>query len=399
MVDIGKIKNIAVIGAGVQGHSITQICLMAGFDKVFLNDINQEAIERGIRWMIDNPETGLKKLESEGKLGEETTVKHLLNNLFKEVNLKKVAENADFVIEAVPEVMTIKKEVYKNLGEYTRKDTVLASNTSTMSISKLGEASGKPEKVIGMHFFSPIGNKLIEITKGNRTSDESVQIGIAIGEKLPSTEGKRVIINLEKETPGHIANRIIGSINPYLNWVFDQAISKDIPFEQIDADIIEFMPNGICKMCDGIGIDTVYNAMKYFEETLSPEFAPSKVLERLVNEGNLGLKTGKGFYDWTDGKSPEINPSNKAGIVEIEVLLAQFLNEGCRLLEQGVVKGYKTIDKVISAGYRIPGPFSMNKRNYERLSQKLEETAKITGKLYLRPCNLMKSGEFLKMRK
>jgi enoyl-CoA hydratase/3-hydroxyacyl-CoA dehydrogenase len=372
---------------------------MAGFNKVILNDISLEIIEKGIRWMINNPETGLKKLESEGKLVAASTYKELLERLVKETDLKKAVEKADFIIEAVPEVIGIKEDVYEQLGVYSKQDTILASNTSSMSISKLGEVSRKPEKVIGMHFFSPVSNRLIEITKGDKTSDDAIDIGVAVSEKLPSTEGKRVIICLDKETPGHIANRVVGAISPYYNWIFDQALERGISYEQLDADTSEFGGLGLCKLIDGIGVDTVYNVMKYFEETLNPEFAPSEVLVNLVESGNLGVKTGKGFYDWSDGKPPVIDPSKKAGLVDIEVLMAQQLNEGCRLLEQGIVKNYKIIDKAVTVGYRMPGPFSMNKRNYKRLSKKLEEAAKLTGKSYLKPCELMKSGEFLPMRR
>jgi enoyl-CoA hydratase/3-hydroxyacyl-CoA dehydrogenase len=160
-----------------------------------------------------------------------------------------------------------------------------------------------------------------------------------------------------------------------------------------------FLPNGVCLLCDGIGLDTVYNVLIYYSETLSPEFTPGKVITDMVETGNLGIKTGKGFYDWSKGTRPEIDPSRKAGLVDVEVLIAQQLNEGCRLLEQGVVKGYRVIDKAVSTGYRIPGPFSMGKRNYQQLSNKLEEISKTTGITYLKPCPLMKSGEFLKMRK
>jgi enoyl-CoA hydratase/3-hydroxyacyl-CoA dehydrogenase len=368
---------------------------MAGYEKVFLNDISHEIIDKGIGWMINNPETGLKKLDSDGKLNQEST----LERLFREIDLNKAVKNADFVIEAVPEVMEIKEDVYKNLGEYTGKDVILASNTSSMSITKLGEFSGKPEKVIGMHFFSPVRNELIEITKGDKTSNQSIELGVAVGKTLPATESKRVIICLDKETPGHIANRVIGSIGPYYNWIFDQALEKNISYEEIDADTSDFGGMGICTMIDGIGVDTVYNVMKYFEETLSPDFAPSQVLVDLVENGNLGMKTGKGFYEWKEGVPQKKEISKKADLVDFEVFLGQQLNEGCRLLEQGVVKKYKIIDKAISIGYRMPGPFIMNKRNYEKLSIKLEETAKLTGKNYLKPCNLMKSGEFLKMRK
>jgi enoyl-CoA hydratase/3-hydroxyacyl-CoA dehydrogenase len=372
---------------------------MAGFEIVFLNDLTMKAIERGI-WMIkNNPELGLKKLESDGLLKAGETTETILKRLIKETDLKMAVEHADFVIEAVPEVMDVKREIYEKLGEYTPKDTVIASNTSTMSPTKLGEASGKPEKVIGMHFFSPISNQLIEITKGDKTSTKSMEIGVAIGKKLPATEGKRIIIQLEKETPGHIANRVVGSAYIYLNWILDQAQERNISYEQLDADVLSFLPNGFLPLCDGIGLDTVYNVLVYYSETLSPEFAPGKVITSMVEQGNLGRKTGKGFYDWSQRTMPEIDPSKKAGLVDAEVLIAQLLNEGCRLLEQGVVKGYKIIDKAVSIGWRIPGPFGLGKRNYQRLSNKLEEISELTGITYLQPCSLMKSGDFLKMRK
>ena len=162
---------------------------------------------------------------------------------------------------------------------------------------------------------------------------------------------------------------------------------------------MSLLPNGVCMLCDGIGIDTVYNVLVYYSEALSPEFKPGKVITSMLEEGNLGIKTGKGFYDWTKGTQPVIDPSKKAGLVDVEVLIGQLLNEGCRLLEQGIVKGYKVIDKAVSIGYRMPGPFGMSKRNYKHLSDKLEEISELTGITYLKPCSLMKSGEFLKMRK
>ncbi len=399
MVDISYIKNIAVIGAGIQGHAIAQVALMAGFEKVFLNDLTMETIDKGVSLIKNNPRLGLKKLESDGLLKAGETADLILKRLIKEPDLKKTVEQADFVFEAVPEVMEIKKEVYRKLGEYTPKATVLASNTSTMSPTKLGEASGKPENVIGMHFFGPIRNELIEITKGDKTSSKTMEIGIAVGNKLPSTGGKRVIIQLEKETPGHIANRVVVSSYIYINWIFDQARERNIPFEQLDADFMELTPRGICVLADTVGLDTLYNVLKYYSETLSPEFTPGKVLSNLVENGDFGVKTGKGFYDWSKGSPPKIDPSKKAGFVDVEVLIAHMLNEGCRLLEQGIVKGYRIIDKAVSVGYRMPGPFSLGKRNYKHLSNKLEEISEVSGITYLKPCSLMKSGEFLKMRK
>lgn len=399
MVDISNIKRIAVIGAGVQGHSIAQSALMGDFEKVILNDLTMESIEKGANLIENSKYFGLKKLESEGKLGEGITAQKLMEKLVKEVDLEKAVENSDFVIEAVPEIMKIKQDVYKKLGKFAAKDTIMASNTSTMSITKIGDASGRPEKVHGMHFFIPVEYKLIEIIRGEKTTDETMGIGVAVAQNLPCLEGKRLVIRLEKETPGFIANRVATSSQIYFNWIFDKAVEKGLTFEQIDADLVDLSPRGVCLLCDIIGLDTVYNVMKYLEEALSPDFTPSKTLTKLVNEGNLGQKTGKGFYNWSEGKIPVIDKSKKAGMVDANVIIASMLNEGCRLLEEGIVSGYKIIDDAIVAGYHMPGPFMMGKKKYAEYSKLLEDVAEKTGKKYLKPCDLMKSGEFLRMRK
>lgn len=400
MVDISHIKNIAVIGAGVQGHSVAQVALMAGFEKVFLNDISLDLIEKAAKKIENDEKLGLGTLESNGQLDEGITSDALMRNLFKEVDLENAVVDVDFIIECVPEVLKIKQEVFEKLGKYSPEHTILATNTSTMSITKIGEASGRSEKVIGMHFFPPpVENKLIEVTKGNKTIDETLDIGVAVAQRLPSLEGKRLVIRLEKESPGFVANRVAIAGVMYINWIVDQAVEKNITFEQLDADIIELSPLGACLFCDIIGLDTVYNAMKYLEETISPDFAPGKNLTKLVESGNLGKKTGKGFYDWPKEQSPEIDVSKKAGILEIEPIIAVMLNEGCRLLEEGVVKGFKTVDEAISAGFHLPGPFITGKKRYVEYSKLLENIAKISGMNHLKPCNLMKSGAFLKMRK
>ena len=400
MVYISHIKNITVIGAGVQGHSVAQVALMAGFEKVILNDININLIEKAANKIENDKDFGLKKLELNGQLDEGITAEALMGRLVKEKDLKKAVKNTDFIIECVPEVLKIKQAVFEKLGKYAPEHTILATNTSSMSITKIGETSGKLEKVIGMHFFPPpVENKLIEVTKGHKTIDESLDIGVAVAQKLPSLEGKRLVVRLEKESPAYIANRVVTTGVIYGNWVIDKAIEGGLTFAQIDADMIEMSPLGLCLFMDIIGLDTVYHIMKYLEEVISPDFAPGKILTKLVESGDLGKKTCKGFYEWPEGQTPEIDESNKGGIVDLETLIAIMLNEGCRLLEEGIVKGYKTIDNAVSAGFHLPGPFITGKKRYNEYSKLLEEVAERIGKSYLRPCNLMKSGGFLKMRK
>ncbi len=396
MVDISNIQNFSVIGAGTMGHEIAQVALMAGFKKVVINDLNPEIIERAAKKIENN----LKRLETKGILSESFTAESLMKNLVIEINLNKAVANADFIVEAIPEKMELKKEVFEQLGHYSPKNAILATNTSTMSITEIASKSGRPDKVVGMHFFTPIVVlRLIEIIKGKKTSKETMDIAIAIGKKLPALKGKRFLARIEKESPGFIVNRLNIAGAAYLNWIIDEAIKLGIPLENIDADVRELRELGPCAQADYLGLDIVYNTLKYFEEALSPDFAPGIVLTKLVDEGNLGKKSGKGFYEWSEDGKPKIGKSKKANLFNLELFMALQLNEGCRLLEEGIVSGYKEIDDTMLAGMGIPGPFGPGKKNYTKWSKLLEEFITKSGKMYFKPCELMKSGKFIKMRK
>jgi len=401
MVDISHIKNIAIIGAGVQGHSVAQTALMAGFEKVILNDISIELIEKAANQIENDPSYGLRILEAKGQLSKGLTADTLMENLYKEVDLAKTASKADFIIECAPEIMNIKQDVFRALGKYAPEHTILATNTSSMSITEIGKFSGRLEKVVGMHFFPPVAIQCcVEVMKGEKTSDEVLDMCVTIGKKLPCIKRKRLSIRIEKESPGFIANRLLIPTTIYTNWIFDKAYEMNIPWEQIDADAGagRLVSMGPCQLTDYLGVDALYNVMKSFQKFISPDFAPSKIITKLMKEGNLGKKTGKGFYDWTKGQ-PKLNLSKKAGLFNQEIVLAIQLNEGCKLLEEGIVSGYKIIDDVMITGTSMPGPFSAGKRNYVKWSKILEEIAEKMGKNYIKPCELMKSGEFLKMRK
>lgn len=396
MVDISNINTIAVIGAGTMGHEIAQVALMAGFEKVILNDLTAEVIDNAVEKIKNN----LKKLENKGLLRQGSTTDILMKNLNTEINLNKAVSDADFIIEAIPEKMELKQELFKQLGEYSPKHAILASNTSTMSITKIAAKSGRPDKVIGMHFFTPIVVlRLIEVIKGEKTSEETMNTTIAVGQKLPALKGDKYIARIEKESPGFIVNRLIISGGIYFNWLLDYAKEKGIPIENVDADLGSLQELGPFAKWDYLGLDVVYNVLKYFEAVLSPDFSPGKVLTNLFNEGNLGRKTGKGIFEWTkDGKLKTV-ATEKANLLNMDLYFALQLNEGCKLLEEGIVSGYKVIDDTMFAGMDMPGPFGPGKRNYEKWSKLLEDFVEKTGKQYFKPCELMKSGGFLKMRK
>ena len=393
--DIGNIRTLAVVGAGTMGREIAQVALMGGFNKIVLNDIDQATLEDA----VDYIKKGLNKLESRGHLNPEFTPDLLMNRLIKELDLKKAVESADFIIEAIPERMELKQSLFQKLGELAPKETILATNSSTMSITKIASLSGRDEKVIGMHHFIPIPLlRLIEVIKGEKTSDETAAITVAVGKRFPAVKGERFLPIL-KESPGFIVNRLIVTGSAYPVWLLDYAEDHGIPFEDVDADKASFAKFGPFAQMDYLGLETVYNTRAYFGQEISPDLAPGRVLTRLVKEGNLGRPTGKGILEWTKDGRLKSTSNKKANLFNMDTYFAIQLNEGCRLLEEGIVSGFKTIDDTMLAGMDVPGPFGAGKRNYKKWCQLLEGFVELSGKEYFKPCELMKSGGFLKMKK
>ncbi|MEJ2248695.1 MAG: 3-hydroxyacyl-CoA dehydrogenase family protein, partial [Candidatus Lokiarchaeota archaeon] len=318
----------------------------------------------------------------------------ILERLHLEVNLQNAVKNADFIIEAIPEIMTLKKELFGKLDNLAPKHCILASNTSSLSLTEIGEGVERQDKIIGMHFFIPVPVlRLIEIVRGKFTSDETVEKTVNVGKNLPALQGKRVTPIIQKESPGFIVNRLTCASSIYLNWLLDYAEENNIPCDQIDADVLNVQKMGFFATWDYLGLDTIYNVLNYFTQELSPAFSPGKKLTRLVKEGNLGRKTGEGIYEWHDGK-PIIEKDKSCGIFDLELFFAIQLNEGCRLLNEDIVDSPQVIDDAMIAGMNTPGPFKIGKKYFEKWSKKLEEFAEKTGIDYLKPCELMKSGKF-----
>ena len=390
--------NVLVLGAGLMGSGIAQVALMAGYN-VKLVDIKDEFVDGGYKKIQD----GLQRLESKGALGEGVTASDVLSKLEKSIDLASAVKDVDIVIEAVIEKMDIKKQVCKTVMDNGPSNVIFASNTSTMSITEIGRDSGASERVCGMHFFNPVPlMRCIEIIKGEFTSDETFNTAMEIAGKLPCLRGDRYIAPVLKDRPGFIVNRMNAPANIYIGWVFDQAKEKGIDWARVDADAGGKMPMGPCELADYVGLDTMIHVGKYYQETLSPDFAAPKVVTEMVEAGNLGAKSGKGFYDWSQGRDAiktKVKAAEPAGLFDLETSMAILLNEGCRILEEGIASGFKIIDDANMAGMNSPGPFAAGKKNFEKWSKLLEDLADKTGKNYLRPCNLMKSGEFVKMRK
>lgn len=426
MVDIDNIKNMAVIGGGTMGAGIAQVALLAGYEKVTIIDLNNEILKKSremIKYRVESLESeeGFNNILSVSPIPDEIKnkidIKHVLNSfknvgiiaqkvdsktimsrLITEIDISKGVADADFGIEAVPEILELKQDIFKKLGKFTPPNTILATNTSSMSITKIAQYSGRPEKVIGMHFhtFFPIMGMLIEITPGEKSSKEALKIGLEIAQKFPCLTGERFTVQLEKEAVGLIANRISFPLFLYTNWFSNHASANGISSEQLEAAGVS------SEIVDYVGLDVVYDIYKYLEKYLSPEFAPSEEITKLVKDGRLGKKVGKGFYDWNENEPiknlPQLEPKTMEFLMknfDLEIIEALKLNEGCRLLEEGAVRSYELIDKVLLKGTFMPGPFMQGKEKYKEWAKKLENLAEKSGFSYLKPCEMMKTGRFL----
>ena len=416
MVNIDNIKNITIIGTGLMGGYIAQLALLAGLEKVTLNDIKKESIEKCLD-RIENgaydEKEGLRAIESARKMADGLTADLLLERLVIEMDLTKAVEDADFIFEVVPEILEIKQELFKKLGDLAPKHAIFASNSSTIDISKIAEYSGRPEQVLGIHLFIPLfGNRLVEVIKGKNTSDEVMNTCIALGEKFPCPyfKGKMYLARVEKAKPGFIMNRILSVLGIYLNWVNAKAIKKGISWEEIDSGVSISGGNmGWLGMLDYSGLDVIHDSLTYLHDALTLDIEVPEFIIESVKSGNLGAKTGKGYFSWPKGRLQKIDKTEQTGASTleklgfgdvgemIEDLMAIMANEGCRLLDEGVVSGYRVLNKVMAA-MNLPSAFSMARRNYEKWIIRLERLAEKTGKNYLKPCNLLKSGDFLQMK-
>ncbi len=389
-----NVKNIVMLGFGDMGKGIAQVCLMAGYN-VTAVDISDDLIEKGLEYI----KTGFEKLESKGKLPEGSSAKDFLAKLKISKDIIEVVKDADLVIEAVVEKLDIKQKLCKDVIENSPDHCIFASNTSTMSITEIAENCSKPENVIGMHFFNPAPfMRLIEVIKGDKSSDESMDIGVEVSKSLPCLRGERYVACVLKDRPGFIVNRVLSPSSIYSNYINDLAYERGIPWEQVDADITgPNTPMSTLTLLDFTGRDIAYHGQLYYSEKLSPDYKPGKVLTMQMEKGTLGKKTGQGFYDWSKGR-PQPDLSKKAGIVNREIFAAINANEGCRILEEGVVSSWKVIDEAILAGMNFPGPMEYASKNFKRLADLLEETAEKLGKSYLKPCDLLKYGKFVDMK-
>ena len=282
-------KNITVIGAGTMGNGIAHSFAQSGYS-VNLIDISQDSLEKAIKTITKNLDRQLAK----EKINEEDKI-NTLSNISTNTELDS-AKSSDLVVEAATENTDLKLKIFKQLDEICHQDTILASNTSSISITKIADATNRADKVIGMHFMNPVPiMKLVEVIRGKASSDETTNTIMELSKKLSKVP---VEVN---DAPGFVANRILMPMINEAILTLEEGVSG---VEEIDTVMILGMshPMGPLFLADFIGLDVCLSILEVMHDGFNDKkYEPSKLLVSLVNEGKLGVKSGEGFYNYEDG--------------------------------------------------------------------------------------------------
>ncbi|MBO8178938.1 MAG: 3-hydroxyacyl-CoA dehydrogenase/enoyl-CoA hydratase family protein [Archaeoglobus sp.] len=368
-----EVKKVCVLGAGAMGSGIAQVCATAGYE-VWVRDIKQEFLDRGKGAIEKN----IQRAVSKGKMTEEKA-KEILGRIHFTLDMEEAVKDADLVIEAVPEIMDLKKQVFAEVQKYAKPECIFASNTSGLSITELGNSTDRPEKFLGLHFFNPPPvMALVEVIKGEKTSDETIKFGVEFVKSI----GKVPVV-VKKDVAGFIVNRILV---PYLVLAIDDVEKGVATKEEIDATMMYKygFPMGPIELSDFVGLDILYHASQQWD--IVPQ---SKLLEEKFKANELGMKTGKGFYDWSAGR-PKI-PQELAGKYDAVRLIAPMVNIAADLIAMGVADA-KDIDTAMKLGTNMPkGPCELGDEiGLDVILAKVEELYKEKGFEILKPSEYLK---------
>jgi len=336
------IKKIAVLGAGLMGHGITQVAATAGFE-VVMRDIEEKFVSSGvekIKWSIG-------KFVEKGRISEEDS-KKALGRIRTTTSLKDATKDVDFVIEAVPENLKLKQQVFKEIDGYAPSHAILATNTSALPVSEIAVATKRPEKVVGMHFFSPPQMmRLCEVVKGGKTSDETLNTTVELGKKF----GKEIAV-CKKDIPGFIANRMM---IPGGNLVCWMVYKGEYTVEEVDAAAIHKSgaPMGTFGLMDFTGIDVGGSVSKFMDERW-PGYEMCPLIKEKIQKGELGVKTGKGFYTYPEKRWVPLElPLEKAEKFDPMTGAYVAISVAAELLREDVATK-EDIEKAIKLGFNMP---------------------------------------------
>ena len=287
-------KNIAVIGAGTMGNGIAHTFAQYGF-KVQLIDISENALKKG----LDTISKNLDRMVAKEKISEDEK-NQTLENITTYTSISEGVKGAGVVVEAATENTDLKLKIFRQLDEATSEDTILATNTSSISITQIAAEVSHPERVIGMHFMNPVPvMKLVEIIRGYNTSDEITKTIMDLSEKL-----NKVPVEVN-DYPGFVANRIL---MPMINEAIETLYNGVAGVYEIDTVMKLGMahPMGPLQLADFIGLDVCHSILEVmYEGFKNPKYAPCPLLVNMVRAGKLGVKSGEGFYDYSESRKAE----------------------------------------------------------------------------------------------
>ncbi|MCK5414060.1 MAG: 3-hydroxyacyl-CoA dehydrogenase, partial [Thermoplasmata archaeon] len=339
---------------------------------------NEEVLKKA----VDSISWSLGKF-AEKKTIREEDAKAALARIKTNVDLEAAVADADLVVEAVPEKLELKKSIFKRLDGAAPAHAILASNTSSLSITEMAAQTDRADKVIGMHFFSPpVLMALVEVVRGERTSDETTDTIVDLVKKL----GKTPVV-VRKDVRGFIVNRVLGAV---MNEAFSVVEKGEATMEEVDAAVKykAGFPLGAFELADMVGLDVMYEVGKIMEGAYGDVAKSSPMVEKLVKEGHLGQKTGKGFYDWKVGR-PRIS-FRLAGKFDVNRLYSIATNETARLIHEDVAEP-EDIDTAMKLGTGWPmGPCEQSdKMGLDKLLEKLKELHAKYGEEMYRPSPLL----------
>jgi len=340
-----EIKNITVLGSGIMGHGIAQVSAMAGYN-VVLRDIEQPFLDKAmgkIKWSLD-------KLVSKEKISENER-NEIFSRIKPIVDLKDAVHDCDLVIEAVPEIMDLKKKVYAELDKTAGDQVIFASNTSTLPITEIANTISRPKKFIGIHFFNPPQlMKLVEVIPGKETSNDITDLTINFVKSV-----NKIPVTCRKDVPGFIVNRLFIPLVHEACYVMER---QKIQQTEIDSAVKYRLgfPMGIFELADFTGLDVIQKATIEMHVRDKKVILPHPTIEQLFNEKKLGQKSGEGFYKYSDDKYERIPLSEElAQKCDPIQIIANILNNAAWLVTNNA-SDIDEIEKAASLGLGLKKP-------------------------------------------
>jgi len=368
-----EIKNITVLGSGIMGHGIAQVSATAGYN-VVLRDIEQQFLDKAmekIKWSLD-------KLVSKEKISEDQR-----NGIFSRikpiVDLNDAVRDCDLVIEAVPEIMDLKKKVYAELDKAANDQVVFASNTSTLPITEIANTISRPDKFIGIHFFNPpLLMKLVEVIPGQETSDDVTNLTINFVKSVNKTP-----VTCRKDVPGFIINRLFIPLVHEACYVMERQKIQQMEIDSAVKFRLGF-PMGIFELADFTGLDVIHKATVEMHMRDKKVILPHTSIEQLFNEKKLGQKSGEGFYKYSDDKYERIQLSEEsAQKCDPTQIIANILNNAAWLVTNNA-SDIDEIEKAASLGLGLKKPLfdTAKEIGIKKIVEELKELSKKHGTFY-----------------